>query len=215
MTQPEVTETMVRSPSSTLSLLMHLVARRRTPSAAGSPPSSEELAWLLRAATTVPDHGSLRPWRFVVVSGEARAQLGDALARDFVDARGNSPEVVLDKVRKKAYAAPTLIALIAAPVSGSNVPVWEQVASASCCGYAMVLAGQVLGLGAVWKSTALRDGPAVEALFGLTGAEQLLGWINVGGCDDGEPAALRPAPDLTSLVTELGFDGLGPYRPTC
>jgi nitroreductase len=121
-----VTASQIDMNGSTLSLLVRLVGRRRTPSAVCDPPSAEELAWLLRAATTVPDHGALRPWRFVVVSGEARSPLAEALARDFVDVRGPSPEVVLEKVRQKAYAAPALIALIAARLkartcrSGSN-----------------------------------------------------------------------------------------------
>lgn len=203
------------TPGTTLNLLVGLVGRRRAPSATGNPPTPEELAWLLRAATTVPDHGSLRPWRFVVVAGEAQAQLADALAQDFVDARGASPESVLDRVRQKAYAAPTLIALIASPRTDSSVPVWEQVCSASCCGYAVVLVAQALGLGAAWKSTPLRDGAAIKHLFGITGAEQLLGWVNVGGTEDPGPAALRPAPDLSKLVSVLDADGLSPYEPAC
>lgn len=201
------------SAGTTLGLLVALAGRRRAPSAQGDPPTPEELAWLLRAATTVPDHGSLRPWRFVVVAGEARARLADALARDVVDAHAAVPDAVVAKARQKAFGAPTLIALVASPRPASRVPVWEQVCSASCCGYAIVLVAQALGLGAVWKSTPRRDGPAVRHLFGLAGPEELLGWVNVGGTEDEGPAALRPAPELSDLVTVLAADGLDPYRP--
>ena len=57
-----------------------------------------------------------------------------------------SPRAVVAKMRGKAFAAPCTVAVIAAP-RPSNVPVWEQVASASCTGYAMVLAATALGLG--------------------------------------------------------------------
>ena len=60
------------------------------------------------------------------------------------------------------------------------MPVWEQVASASCTGYAMVLAAIALGFGAVWKSAAVLDTEPVRALFGLTEHEQILGWVNIG-----------------------------------
>lgn len=197
---------------STLNLLVSLVAKRRTPGSGAESPSNEELDSLLRAAATVPDHGGLKPWRFVVVSGEARTLMGEALVRDLVDTRGPVPESALDKARRKAFAAPTLIVLIASPHTESKVPVWEQLCSAACCGYAVVLAAQALGLGAVWKSTPLREGAAIGDLFGLGAAERLLGWVNVGSTDT-EEVALRSEPDLSSLATTLENGGLLPYRP--
>ena len=47
-------------------------------------PSPEELQMILTAASRVPDHGKLFPWRFVVFEDEARAiltYLGSALYR--------------------------------------------------------------------------------------------------------------------------------------
>jgi nitroreductase len=58
--------------------------------------------------------------------------------------------------------------------------VWEQVASASCTGYAMVLAATGLGYGAVWKSAAVLNTAPLRALFELTPDESLLGWVNIG-----------------------------------
>lgn len=57
-------------------------------------------------------------------------------------------------------------------------------ASAACCGYAIVLVAHALGLGAVWKSPPFRNGTPIRSLCQLTGTEQLLGWVNVGGTDD-------------------------------
>jgi nitroreductase len=198
--------------SANLELLVRLVGRRVHPSPDGQPPDADQLAWLLRAAAGVPDHGSLHPWRFMVVSGEARRQVGDALAADFVDVRGEAPPRVLDKLGRKAFAAPTLIIVVASPSVGSKVPEWEQVASAACCGYAIVLAAHALGLGAVWKSTALRDGPHIRSLCQLSAAEQLLGWVNVGTAPPESEIALRPIPELPSIATVLGASGPLPYQ---
>jgi nitroreductase len=207
-----VSATVDCSTSPTLRLLVRLVGKRTAPTLDGEAPTEDELAWLLRAATTVPDHGALQPWRFVVVKGDARRQLGDALAADVVEARGEAPAIVLDKARRKAFSAPALIVLVASPRAGSNVPEWEQLASASCCGYAIVLAAHALGLGAVWKSTPFRDGTGIRSLFGLSEAEQLLGWVNVGARDDADTMMLRPIPDLSSTVSVLTADGVQPYR---
>ena len=83
-------------------------------------------------------------------------------------------------MRAKAYAAPCAVLLVASPDPTSNVEVWEQVASASCTGYSVVLAATGLGYGAVWKSAAVLATEALRRLVGLTDDESLLGWVNVG-----------------------------------
>ena len=39
-------------------------------------PDPEQLNVILRSAMRAPDHGRLRPWRFVVIAGERREALG-------------------------------------------------------------------------------------------------------------------------------------------
>ena len=187
--------------------LSSILAVRRRPSPGGRAPTDDELAVLLQAAASVPDHGGLQPWRFVVVCDAARHRLGDALATDCVTARPDAVPAMVDKARRKAYAAPAMIVIIASPDLSSNVAEWEQVASASCCGYAVVLAAQALGLGAVWKSTAMRDGHELRSLFAMADHEQLLGWINVGGDDRQDQSGLRPPADISALSSVLPAGG--------
>jgi nitroreductase len=110
-------------------------------------------------------------------------------------------------MRGKAFAAPCSVAVIASPDPSSNVPVWEQVASASCTGYAIVLAAVALGFGAVWKSAAVLETEPVRALFGLTEHEQLLGWVNIGtpGAPGRKPRSSERAA-LSELVTLIDGD---------
>ena len=57
------------------------ILQRRSAAGLRAPgPTREQLALLLRAATTVPDHGMLQPYRFVIVEGEARTVFGAATA---------------------------------------------------------------------------------------------------------------------------------------
>jgi nitroreductase len=143
----------------------------------------------------VPDHGGLRPWRFAVIRGKGRDRFGEALVAGLVQRQGEGvPEGALAKMRGKAYAAPCAVMLIASPRLESNVPEWEQVVSASCTGYAVVLGATALGFGAVWKSANVLDTEPVRALFGVAAHERLLGWVNVG--PPGEPSRkVRTAPD--------------------
>ncbi|HUY67209.1 MAG TPA: nitroreductase [Acidimicrobiales bacterium] len=158
-----------------------LSAPRAEPARDGSAPDGRALAKILETATTVPDHGGLRPWRFAVITGAGRDRFGDAMVAGLHAVRGaNLPDAMVAKMRGKAHAAPCAVMVIASPRLESNVPEWEQMASASCTGYAMVLAGTALGLGAVWKSAAVLDTAPVRALFALDEHERLLGWVNLG-----------------------------------
>ena len=180
--------------------------RRVAPDPAGPPPSPAELETVLRAATSVPDHGRLRPWRFVVVTGPGRAVLGDALADAVMEARPDAPEATVAKARGKPIAAPAVVVLIASPVAGSNVPLWEQHASAACCGYAMVLAGSALGLGAVWKSAGVLTGTRLRHVLSLEPDEAVFGWILLGARPGGASPAPRSEVPLAQVASVLDGD---------
>ena len=146
----QVTE-VSRVPTRSGTLIDQLGAPRAEPSRDGLPPDDRSLARILETATTVPDHGSLRPWRFAVIIGAGRERFGEALVESLHQLRGDDlPEAMVAKMRGKAFAAPCAVMVIASPNPESNVPEWEQVASASCTGYAVVLAATALGFGAVW-----------------------------------------------------------------
>ena len=179
-----------------------LSAVRPEPDPDGVAPSADDLGLILATATTVPDHGDLRPWRFAVSSGAGRDRFAEALVAGLHELRGTDlPDAVVAKMRAKAYAAPCAVLLMASPDPTSNVEVWEQVVSASCTGYSVVLAATGLGYGAVWKSAAVLGTDPVRRLVGLTGDESLLGWVNVGtpaplgrkkrGADQVDPLAGR------------------------
>jgi nitroreductase len=141
----------------------------------------------------------------VVVAGEGRDTFADALEAGLAEARGpDQPGSVVAKMRGKAFAAPCAVMLVASPDPTSNVPVWEQVASASCTGYAIVLAATSLGYGAVWKSAAVLDTGPVRALFGAGPDERLLGWVNLGTPGAGEPGRRDGVGDPGDLVSVVG-----------
>ncbi len=186
-----------------------LGAARAEPARDGSPPDEQSLAQILETATTVPDHGGLRPWRFAVISGRGRDRFAEALVAGLHQLRGTDlPEAVVTKMRGKAYAAPCAVMIIASPRLESNVPEWEQVASASCTGYAMVLAATALGFGAVWKSAAVLGSGPVRTLFGLAEGERLLGWVNLGPAGElGRKKESDPEDTgIGGLVTVIGED---------
>lgn len=191
--------------------LRTVLERRSVAALSDVGPTPEELALILRAGTTVPDHGQLRPYRFVVVEGDARARFGDALAAAAKEERPDLAPGLLDKVRKKAFAAPMQIVLVASPREGMKIPEWEQVASASCTGYAITLAAHALGLGAIWKSANALGGGELRTLFGMTTGERILGWVNVGRVATTAILEPREAVDLAKVASVLETSGLRPF----
>lgn len=183
-------------------VLSALLDRRSTAALVEPGPTPAQLDTILRAATTAPDHGRIRPWRFVVVSGDARSRFADALEDGGVARDPDLPAAKREKLRSKAFVAPTLVAVVAAP-RPAPVERWEQVASAACTGYAIVLAAHALGLGAMWKSVPFRTGPLLRDLLDMGHDDELLGWVLVGTPADPASVTGRPEPDLAGLAFHL------------
>ena len=71
-------------------------------------PSEADLDTMFQSAVRAPDHGRLRPWRFVVIEGDKRARLGELMADAM---RNREPDVaadMLDRERAKPMRAPTI-----------------------------------------------------------------------------------------------------------
>ena len=192
--------------------LLDLVSSRRSATILVEPgPSSSQLEAMLRAAGSVPDHGLLRPFRFVIAEGDARGKFGDALAGVAGELSPGAPAVRLQKVRDKAFRSPTLIALVFSPKPG-KIERWEQSATAACAGYAVLLAAQSLGVGAVWKSVPFTRGRAFSEILGLTEDEELLGWIHLGTSPADAVLPPRPPLNLEEVASILGLEGRASFR---
>ncbi len=203
----------IRAPNERDELFRQVILTRRSVSALTEPgPSPEQLTTLLRAAVSVPDHGQLRPYRFLVVRGNGRDRFGDALAAAAAEQRPELSPGLLSKVKKKAFVGPALIALIASPRAGAKIPEWEQVASAACTGYAILLTAHTLGLGAIWKTSAYHEGSALRALLSLGPNERLLGWVNVGHPARPLESEERPDIDLKTVAAILDEAAILPFE---
>lgn len=68
-------------------------------------PSDEQLDLLLRAAIRAPDHGLLRPWRFIVLEGEQRERLGDIMEAQLLEEQPEADKRSREIARNKALRA--------------------------------------------------------------------------------------------------------------
>ena len=172
-----------------------MLARRSRSRVVGhDAPDRDELLELLSAAATVADHGRLIPWRVIEIRGDARLDLGRALAK----ADGKSG------VSDKPLRAPLLLAVVASRGRTSKAPVWEQDATAAGVAHALSLLLDEAGWGVFWRTGDATRSKPVRKAHGLGPHEELLGWLYVGRPDGRSSAKPRKPMDVSSRLTALG-----------
>jgi nitroreductase len=157
-------------------------------------PSVPELELAVSAALTAPDHGMLRPWRFVTVEGEARARLGALLVESLLRRMPDAPTEALAKEEHKPQRAPLVIVAGAAIRHGHKIPVWEQEAAAAAGIMNLMHALEAQGYGTFWSSSPALGDPALKQALGFPETDRLLGFIHVGTLAGPKPEPHRPAP---------------------
>lgn len=164
-------------------------------------PDEAELERLLRSAVRVPDHGKLVPWRLLLVRGEARARFGEALATIH---RRNDPQVApakIEKNRERFRHAP-LVVVVVARIEDDHpkIPAQEQLLSAGCVAYNLLLGAQALGFRAQWLTGWAAYDRDVADLLGLAANERIIGFVHVGSAREAVPERARP--DLADVVSD-------------
>lgn len=174
-----------------------------SPKRLGDPgPSPEQLATILAAAAAAPDHGSINPWRLIIIPPARRHLLGEAFAAALAERDAAATEVQLQEARDKAFRGPFLALVVARldPELGPAHP-QERIVSAGCAIQNMLLAAHALGFGAGLSSGRALYSPQLRALFGLSPQEQPLCFFSAGTVTRGKPA--RPRPNRADYSSEL------------
>ncbi len=192
-----MTQTAIATP------LHAITSRRSVKFLRGPAPKPAELEQILQAAMSAPDHGALRPWRFVVIQGEAIGKLAD-VALEAVK-RSGDPRMTPEKeksVREWMASVPLFVA-VAQKIAHDNtkIPEAEQLLATGCATMNILNAAHMLGYGAFWSTgigTYVED---VQAALGLDSlAYRFLGFLAIGTPACAVPPANRP--DYREFVTE-------------
>lgn len=155
-------------------------------------PSSLQLKNIIKAGLRACDHRNLRPWEFLIISGDARMAFGDLMvtAKEAADGKSLDSELA-DKIRKKPMRAPTIIAVVAKVQAHDKVPELEQLLSAGAASQMMMTAAFAQGVGAIWRSGSMMFRAEMRAGLGLKGTDQIVGFIYLG-----TPKINKPCPQL-------------------
>jgi nitroreductase len=157
-------------------------------------PSAAELETILTAASRVPDHGKLAPWRFVLI--EDRAAFAGLLVERYRADRPEAGRLEVEAMEAFARQAPTLIALVSL-VRESHIPDWEQLLSAGAAAQTLLIAAHALGYAGNWLTGAATYLPGIAEALGVPGG-RIAGYLFLGTAS--KPLEERPRPALGDIV---------------
>lgn len=161
-------------------------------------PTRDQLDEILTAATRVPDHGKLEPWRLLVIRGAAFQRLADLAEARAKDVGGDDEKIA--KGRGQFDLGKLAIVVIAAPKPAPKVPEVEQLLSAGALCFGIVNAAEAAGWGACWLTGwPAHDASFAARAFGCAQGETVAGIIHIGTPPEDGPE--RPRPDLSRIVT--------------
>jgi nitroreductase len=180
---------------------LDLLLARRSVSAnsLGDPgPVAAELELMLKAASRVPDHKKLVPWRFILFQGEAREAFGKVLAEVCRKEESDAGQFRLETEAKRFLRAPLVIAVISRVVKNPAAPEWEQILSAGAACQNLILAAAALGYGTQWITEWYGYSKGVRQALHLADNERVAGFVYIGTAK--EKLDDRERPKLADIV---------------
>ena len=151
---------------------------------AGRVPPRNVIEQVLEAAIWAPNHHLTEPWRFVVIAGDERRKLGDAMSQSLareLDTKDPSSEKKIDAEKLKPFRAPVIIALISNPKQNDpKILRQEEIVAGGAALENMLLAIHSLGLGAMVKTGRSAYSDAVKEYLKMSEAESLIGLVYLG-----------------------------------
>ena len=160
-------------------------------------PDAAQLETILTAASRVPDHGKLAPWRFVTVAADQRDALADLLVSAYQAEKPEAGKLELDAMVQFAHQAPSLVVVLSSPVAGSKIPLWEQELSTGAACMQVLNAAHALGFVGGWLTGWPTYSARVRNAFG-TGDERIAGFVFLGS--PSKALEERPRPNLSDVV---------------
>ena len=184
------------------SVIDHLLTRASAPinELKEPAPSDAQIETILTAATRVPDHGRLAPWRFILYRGDARVKVGEKLMELAEKREGPLPEGRRAQELARFSRAPLVIGVVSSPKENPKIPQWEMFLSGGAAAMNLVHAANALGFATNWITNWYSDTEEGRAILGLAPDERVIGFVHIG-THEGQVFE-RPRPDVKSLYAD-------------
>ena len=168
------------------------------------PVPREIIARLLDCAVRAPNHKLTEPWRFAVLTGDAKARLAEIRARHRLEKHEvpGSGEALkrADKARRETLESPAVI-VVMARASEDEVTREEDYAAVMMATANLMTAAQSQGLGTFLKTGGVMQQPALAELVAMPEGYRVVGILSLGFPAEPEtPRRRRPAAELTTWL---------------
>jgi len=195
----------VSEASSRDSALENLLTRTSNNMLTEPVPNASELEIIIEAATHAPDHGRLRPWRFLTIQGDARQEFVKVIQAATKARNPDATEKDLTMLANKFLMQPMIIA-VGTKITEGKIMEIEQVLSAGAAAMNILNAIHALGYAGKWVTGANCYDPMVNKALGFNAPDRLVGLIYVGTEKMKLPVMERPKPSefLSEWTAPLG-----------
>lgn len=165
-------------------------------------PDQAAIERIVEAAAHAPDHGLLRPWRFVLIPEQRRADLGEVFAEALLERDPACGPEALATARDKAFRSPCLlVAVLRDDAAAPAIPVTEKLVSLGCAIQGMLVASQALGFATGLASGAAMDAAGMRRLLRLAPHERAICFVGIGTASSPKPP--RPRLDAAQYLSSL------------
>jgi len=165
--------------------VFEIIERRRSiGKVTNQSPTREQIEHILHAATHAPNHRKVEPWRFFVLAGQARQELGEILGSSLrarlEDTTSEKAQAILAKERSKPLRAPVLIVVAALHATQPNVLDIENIEAVAAATENMLLTIEEMGLAAQWRTGDAAYDPHVKQWLGLAQEDTIVAFLYIG-----------------------------------
>lgn len=179
------------------------IAKRRTIKQYRSEPIERPvIERILSAAVWAPNHHLTEPWRFTVLTGNAKDQVASLrrqqVAATIPDTSTAQAQARLKEVYDRMAGAAALI--VVSCIDGANEEVtYENRLATAAVTQTLLLAATAEGLASFWSSSLMHYEP-VRQYLGLGANEHIIAVVHLGYPAQEHPGRRKPASDLTRWI---------------
>jgi len=168
-------------------------------------PNKAQIETLLQAAMSVPDHGNLKPWRFIIVQDQGIQDLSMLVRKKYAATLSNED---LDSFVEEISKTPMMVFVCSALHVDHRVSILDQqLAGGAACEH-ILLAAHALGFAGIWHTSEADDD--LRQLLCLKKEDDILGVLSIGTPKRTSKAKRRSFSDFTQ--TWDGENGLKDWK---
>ncbi|MGH2586163.1 MAG: nitroreductase family protein, partial [Dehalococcoidia bacterium] len=146
--------------------------------------SREAVDGLIEAARWAPNHHLTEPWRFFVLTGDARVALGEAIAAEVLAGAEPDSKATAEAtgVRTKVLRSPVIVIVAQSRAQSAATPEvdLEDYAACCCATQNLLLAAQSAGLAAKWSTGKMAHSAAANRFLGLEPEDRIVAYVYLG-----------------------------------